>query len=190
MRRKKWKVQEMVLCGLFTALIAIGAFLQITIPVEPVPMHFTLQFYFAILAGFLLGGKKGFVSVAVYLGLGLCGVPIFASGGGPGYLLRPTFGFLIGFALTAWIVGTLTERMKPKRIRTYLAIAMAGFFVMYLSGILYFYVVSNYVIQVPVSWKLVWINCFLLTAGGDFVLCVLAAVTGKQMTRIHLGGRN
>ena len=77
------KVQTLTLCGLFTALVAIGAFIQITIPVQPLPMHFTLQFYFALLAGFILGGKHGSLSVGIYLLIGLCGVPIFAAGGGP-----------------------------------------------------------------------------------------------------------
>ena len=59
MKKTTWKVQDLTLCALFTALTAIGAFIQINIPVEPIPMHFTLQFFFALLAGFLLGGKLG-----------------------------------------------------------------------------------------------------------------------------------
>lgn len=47
MKKTTWKVQDLTLCALFTALTAIGAFIQINIPVEPIPMHFTLQFFFA-----------------------------------------------------------------------------------------------------------------------------------------------
>ena len=141
------KVQTLTLCGLFTALVAIGAFIQITIPVQPLPMHFTLQFYFALLAGFILGGKHGSLSVGIYLLIGLCGVPIFASGGGPSYLLRPTFGFLLGFLFTAAVVGWLTECFHPRHIFAYLGISMAGFTVMYLSGNLYYYFVSNYILS-------------------------------------------
>ena len=120
------KIQTLTLCGLFTALVAIGAFIQITIPVQPLPMHFTLQFYFALLAGFLLGGKYGSLSVGIYLLIGLCGIPVFASGGGPSYLLRPTFGFLLGFFFTAAVVGRLTEIFRPKGRFSYLAVSMAG----------------------------------------------------------------
>lgn len=45
----------------------------------------------------------------------------------------------------------------------------------------WFYVCSNYVLQAAVSWKLVFINCFLLTVGEDFVLCVLAAALAKRL---------
>lgn len=178
------KVQTLTLCGLFTALVAIGAFIQITIPVQPLPMHFTLQFYFALLAGFILGGKHGSLSVGIYLLIGLCGVPIFASGGGPSYLLRPTFGFLLGFLFTAGVVGKLTEIFRPKKILSYLAISLAGFAVMYLSGNLYYYIVSNYVLNTPVPWSVVIFNCFILTAAGDFLLCVLASLTAKRLISI------
>ena len=143
MQKPERKVQQLTLCGLFTALTAIGAFIQISIPVEPFPMHFTLQFFFSLLAGFVLGGRLGALSVGIYLLIGLCGV--------------------------------------PQKIWGYLFISTAGFAVMYLSGNLYFYFVSNYVIHVPVSWKLVLINCFFLTAAGDYLLCILASITARRL---------
>lgn len=178
------KIQTLTMCGLFTALVAIGAFIQITIPVQPVPMHFTLQFYFALLAGFLLGGKYGSISVGIYLLIGLSGIPIFASGGGPSYLLKPTFGFLLGFLFTAAVVGRLTEMVQPRTRFSYLAVSMSGFFVMYLSGNLYYYFMSNYVLQTPIPWSIVIFNCFILTAPGDFLLCVLASLTAKRLNSI------
>ena len=60
--RQNSKVRDISLMALFSALTAIGAF--ITIPIPPVP--FTLQIFFAILAGALLGSKRGFISVGVY----------------------------------------------------------------------------------------------------------------------------
>ena len=84
--------------GLFTALIAAGAFIKITIPVQPVPMHFTLQFFFVLLSALLLGARRSLACVAAYLAIGLCGIPVFATGGGLSYLLKPTFGFQIGRA--------------------------------------------------------------------------------------------
>ena len=97
--------QDVAVCGLFTALIAVGAFIKIVIPVGADTMNFTLQWLFVLLAGLLLGSKRAFRSVAVYLITGLIGFPIFARGGGPAYLLRPTFGFLLGFALASWVIG-------------------------------------------------------------------------------------
>ena len=75
--------------------------MKIVIPVGADTMNFTLQWLFVLLAGLLLGSRRAFRSVAVYLITGLIGFPVFARGGGPAYLLRPTFGFLLGFALAA-----------------------------------------------------------------------------------------
>lgn len=109
---KQWNIRDLTLGGLFTALIGVGAFLKITIPVQPVPMHFTLQFFFVLLAALLLGSKRAYVSVLTYLVIGLCGIPVFATGGGPAYLLKPTFGFLIGFAAAAYVTGRVYEIRK------------------------------------------------------------------------------
>ena len=175
------KIQTLTLCGLFTALVAIGAFIQITIPVQPLPMHFTLQFYFALLAGFLLGGKYGSLSVGIYLLIGLCGIPVFASGGGPLLSAPADLWLPPRFLLTAAVVGRLTEIFRPKGRFSYLAVSMAGFAVMYLSGNLYYYFMSNYVLDTPVPWSVVIFNCFLLTAAGDFLLCVLASLTARRL---------
>ena len=77
--------REMAQIGLFTALIAAGAYIKVNIPVQPFPMHFTMQFLFVLLAGFLLGAKKGAICVGIYLAVGLSGIPVFAAGGGPAY---------------------------------------------------------------------------------------------------------
>ena len=84
------KIKDLTLMALFAALTAVGAF--ITIPVPPVP--FSLQIFFAILAGALLGSRRGAISVAVYVLLGLCGLPVFTKGAGLSYIFQPTFGYL------------------------------------------------------------------------------------------------
>ena len=73
----------MVLCAMFVALVAAGAFIRIPVGTDV----YTLQFLFTLLAGLLLGPRLGATAVATYILLGLVGVPIFASGGGPGYVL-------------------------------------------------------------------------------------------------------
>ena len=95
-------------CSLFTALIAVGAFIKIPIPVVP----FTLQFLFTTLAGLLLGSKMGAVSVIAYMVLGLVGLPIFSEGGGIWYVFKPSFGYIIGFCIGTYVTGLMAERMK------------------------------------------------------------------------------
>lgn len=180
-RQLKWTVRDLAFCGLFTALIAVGAFIKVTIPVQPVPMHFTLQFFFVLLSALLMGAERSLASVGTYLTIGLCGVPVFASGGGPAYLLRPTFGFLIGFAAAGFLTGRVFERKRKTSFSWLLFSAFCGLLADYLCGMVYFYVCSNYVLHVLVSWRLVFINCFLLTVGEDFILCVLAAMLAKRL---------
>ena len=68
------KTKTLIYCSLFTALIAAGAFIKIPVPVVP----FTLQYLFTMLAGLLLGSKRGTISVVAYMLLGLAGLPIFS----------------------------------------------------------------------------------------------------------------
>ena len=67
-----------------------------------------------LLVGGLLGPWGGVSSVAVYLGLGVAGAPIFARGGGPAYLLGPTGGYLLGFLPAVWIAGLAALRLDRR----------------------------------------------------------------------------
>ncbi len=181
MRGKTLTIRDLAMGGLFSALVAVGAFLKITIPVQPVPMHFTLQFFFVLLAALVLGSRLALASVCTYLVIGLCGIPVFASGGGPAYLLKPTFGFLLGFAAAAFVTGKVYEGRRRMTFPWLFWCSFCGLAAMYLCGMIYFYVCSNYILHVTVGWKLVLINCFLLTVGGDLILCVLASVLARRL---------
>jgi len=98
---------------MFSALIAVGAFIRIPVPVVE---FITLQTLFVNLAGLILGKKYGAVSVAVYIAAGLAGAPVFAAGGGPGYIVRPTFGYILGFLAGAFIAGLIREKSKKLSI--------------------------------------------------------------------------
>ena len=85
---------------------------------------FTLQLFFVTMAGFVLGPRLGAVSALVYVALGLLGVPIFTEGGGLGYVFKPTFGYLISFALAAYVTGKIAHSAKePSYARLALAAA-------------------------------------------------------------------
>src|SRR5699024_12851678 len=70
----------------------------------------TVQTFFAVLAGLVLGSRVGAFSMFVYMMLGLVGAPVFAQfKGGMGMLLSPTFGFILSFILIAYVAGKIRE---------------------------------------------------------------------------------
>lgn len=103
----------MVFTALFTAVTCILAPLSITIPVSPVPVSLTILAIF--LSVYALGMKYGTVSLLIYLLIGLVGVPVFSGfKGGPGVLLGPTGGYIIGFVFVAVISGLFIDRSGSK----------------------------------------------------------------------------
>ena len=95
---KKSNIYNLTTMALMTAVICILGPLSIPLPMSPVPISFTnLAIYFAVM---LLGWKRGTISYIVYLFIGLVGIPVFSGfTGGPGKLVGPTGGYLIGFIL-------------------------------------------------------------------------------------------
>ncbi len=171
---KTWQITYM---ALFVALISIGAFLKIPVPVVP----FTLQFLFTMLAGLLLGGKNGAICVAVYIALGLLGLPIFAEGGGIAYVLKPSFGYLIGFCAGSCATGILAERKADATFKHILLYNLIGLLIVYGAGMVYYYILCNYVISTPIELWPLFLYCFLLAVPGDILLCVLAAMSYKRL---------
>ena len=94
-----------ILVSAFAALTAVGAYLKIPLPHIPI----TLQTFFVIMSGNLLGLKFGTLSQFLYLIVGLLGIPVFANGGGPGYIFQPTFGYLLGYPFCALAIGILIK---------------------------------------------------------------------------------
>ena len=137
----KLQTKELTTCALFAALIAVGAFLKIDIPLPMYTMHFTLQWFFVLMAGFLLGKKLATTSVIVYLCIGLVGIPVFVAGGGPTYIFRPGFGFLLGFAVAAFFMGAITEKLKKVNAATLMIPGVVGLITYYYVGAIYFYII-------------------------------------------------
>lgn len=174
----KISIKEMILAALFAALTTVGAF--ISIPIGAVPI--TLQFLFTALAGILLGAKVGALSQLVYVILGLIGLPVFAGGmGGVGMVAKPTFGYLLGFVLAAYIIGKLAEVVdKPSFLRLFTAI-IAGLVVMYIVGLPYLYLILNYVIGSKISFYNTLNKGMLVFLPGDLLKCLLAAILGTRV---------
>jgi biotin transport system substrate-specific component len=116
--------------------IALSAQVAVRIPLSPVPI--TGQTFAVLLAGALLGSRRGALSVLAYLAEGTAGLPVFAGGGsGPLWLTGPTGGYLVGFVATAWVVGWLREHLGDGSITGTVVILLAGSATTYLLGLLW-----------------------------------------------------
>ncbi len=178
--KRKITTKEMTLCAIFTVLTAVGAFIKIPVPVVP----FTLQVLFTMLAGLLLGSRLGALSVGLYMILGLAGLPVFTQGGGLWYLLQPTFGYILGFILGSYVTGKMTEQRDTLTFGRILIANFAGLAIIYVMGMIYYYVICNYVIHTPIGLWPLFLYCFLLAVPGDICLCFLAAGLAKRLKPI------
>lgn len=177
MRAGKLTIRDLVLCAMFTVLIAAGALIRIPVPVVP----FTLQFLFTTLAGLLLGGRLGLISVCLYIALGLVGLPVFASGGGPAYIFQPSFGYLLGFAAGAWATGRVANRRAEISRGRLLAACFVGLAVVYAFGMAYCWAISKFYLGTDIGLWPLFLYCFVLAAPGDVALCFLSAELAWRM---------
>ena len=126
------------------------------------------------LAGFLLGAKKGFLSVFIYAALGLAGLPIFTGGGGITYVLQPTFGYIVGFIICAYTTGLISEKLKPTLLN-YTIAAVSGLIILHIIGVPYYYFISHNVINNNLSFSQIFLFCFVYTFPFDFILSIISA---------------
>jgi biotin transport system substrate-specific component len=157
--KSKMRTVDIVYCGMFATLMMIGANITAFAPflvIGGVPI--TLQTFFAILAGLILGSRLGAISVLVYACIGLAGAPVFAQfGGGFGQILSPTFGFIIGFIISAYIAGKIVERYSS--IKGYITASIMATIIGYIIGTNWMYVAYKLWANAPdaLTYKLVWL---------------------------------
>ncbi|MDF1558271.1 MAG: biotin transporter BioY [ANME-2 cluster archaeon] len=166
-------VKPLLYAALFAALTAIGAFIKIPLPLSPVPI--TLQVFFVLLAGLVLGARWGGTSMVVYLVLGIIGLPVFSGGSsGLGVLLGPTGGYLIGFVAAAFVTGLIYTKAGDTVPVTVGAI-IGGLALIYLLGAIQLSLVANMSIQQAVA---VGMMPFLI---GDAIKIVAALIVADRI---------
>ncbi|MFI5359096.1 MAG: biotin transporter BioY [Halanaerobiales bacterium] len=146
-KKKITDIRSINLMALFAALTAIGAFIRIPLPYVPI----TLQTIFVLLAGVLLGKRRAALSQLIYLVIGLSGVPIFTEGGGPGYIFKPSFGYLLAFVVAAYFTGLLTEN-RPINYRNIFLASTTGVLITYIIGVPYLYLILTKVSGVELGF--------------------------------------
>lgn len=177
MTTMKLSTKDITQIGMFTALTAIGAF--ISIPVGPVPI--TLQSFFVLLSGIILGSRKAMYSQISYLLLGLAGLPIFSNfTGGLQVIFKPSFGFLIGYVVIAYLVGKITES-KSNTIRNLSISIFLGTAVLYMIGIPYMYYILNIMLDKSFNIMQILNMGMFMFIPGDTIKAVLAIYIGKKL---------
>ena len=164
------KTLMLVLTALFAALTAIGAFFKIPFALAAI----SLQFLFTAMAGILLGAGYGALSQAVYVLIGLVGVPIFALGGGFSYVLQPTFGFLLGLIPAAAVIGALTARRTG--YLTVLAAVLVGDLILYAVGVPYMYLILHVYMQSAKTFPALLAAMLVYVPGDTLKIVVVTAL--------------
>lgn len=131
--KKGFTTQDITYIGLFTVLIAICSWISI-----PTTVPFTLQTLGVFLTIGLLGGKRGTISIIIYIVLGAVGLPLFAGfSGGVGIIMGNTGGYILGFLFTGLIMWAI-EKLFGNSYLTLAVSMVIGLIVCYAVGTLWF----------------------------------------------------
>ena len=173
--------KKLAYIALFSAVICVCAWIKIPFGVVP----FTLQILGVCLAGGLLGWKGGLASVAVYLALGLIGVPVFSGfSGGVAAFAAQTGGYLIGFLFLAFFSGLFSDLFKTKTgIKSYILIGLGmlvGLLVCYALGVAWFAWQTVGDGGEIGAWSIIT-SCVLPYLPTDIIKIVVATVLTKKL---------
>lgn len=172
----------LVQTSMFAALMMIGANISSFLIIGGVPI--TLQTFFAILAGLLLGKRTGAIAMLVYALIGLAGLPVFANfSGGLDTIISPTFGFILSFIGIAYIAGLIVEKFPTKV--GFVVAALAGTAFNYLFGTNWMYAAYKLWFSAPegFSYKMAW-AWMAVPLPKDLILAVLAGLFGFRLRPI------
>lgn len=173
----KMKTLDMAYIGLFAVVIAICSWISI-----PTVVPFTLQTFAVFLAVAVLGGKRGALSVIVYVLLGAVGLPVFSGfKGGIGVLLNTTGGYIIGFIFSALLMWAFEKAFGKKAWALILSMILA-LALCYAFGTIWFMIVyANNVGAVGLSAVLGW--CVIPFVIPDLIKIALAFILSIRISR-------
>jgi biotin transport system substrate-specific component len=155
-----------VLLAASSLLLTISA--KVQVPFWPVPL--TMQTFVVLVIGMAYGSRLGFAAVLLYLLEGACGLPVFAGtpekGIGLAYMMGPTGGYLVGFAVAAWILGWLGERGWDRSIARTAVAMTAGHAIILALGVVWLAGLVGWETAVAAGLAPFWTATFLKTALG------------------------
>ena len=183
MKDKKLTTYQMATTALMAAVMCVLG--PLTVPIGAVPI--SLANLVICLTAWLLGAKLGTLSVAVYLLIGLIGVPVFSGyGAGLAKLAGPTGGYLVGYLLLAFIGGLFIEKSKGQPVVSGVGLVL-GDAACYVLGTAWFV----YQMQCELGYALsVCVYPFIaLDLGKIVVSCIVGALLRKRLVQagvLHL----
>lgn len=150
--------------------------------VSPALVPFSILPVLVLMSGLILGAEYGAMAMVVYLILGLFGLPVFSAPpfGGFGYILKPTFGFLLGNVAAAYVVGRVYR--EGSRWSAIMGV-LAGLVTLYLFGLSYLYIILHWVLQRPTSIASVMMIGFVPFILGDLIKAGIAVWVGLEVVR-------
>ena len=172
--------RDMVHVALFAAIMAALGLMP-PIPVGFVPVPITAQSMGVMLAGAILGAKRGALAIVLFLALAAVGLPLLSGGrGGLGVFFGPTAGFLVSWPIGAFVTGWLTERFWKRLSFGHLlaACAAGGIFVVYVIGIVGLSLIAGLPLEKAAAGSITFIP-------GDLIKVVIAAFVAKTVNRSY-----
>lgn len=175
--KSKITTKELVFTALMAVIIAVCSWISI-----PTTVPFTLQTFGVFMAVGLLGGKKGTISVLVYILLGAVGVPVFAGfSSGIGVLLGTTGGYIVGFLISGLVYWAMTAAFGEKLPIMIIAMVL-GLLVCYAFGTAWFMIVyAKNTAPIGLMTALGW--CVFPFIIPDCIKIALAVVLTKQLKK-------
>ena len=175
------KTAEMTKMALMVAMNCVSAYIIIPLPFSLSPL--ALQTLIVNLTGYVLNAKQAFMTMLVYLLVGLAGVPVFTGGSaGPGKLFGPTGGYIIGFLFTAVFLAYFKgEKYNFKRYA--LLGCVIGIPLIYVFGVVQLKLITG------MGWDKAIMTGALPFIPLDIVKCLAAAVIAYPINRIFANNR-
>lgn len=161
--------KRLVMIAMFVALVIVGGFISVPIPFTDVQLSF--QTVFVIAAGLILGSRDGALAVVIYVTMGLIGIPVFTQGGGIGYVLMPSFGYLLGFPLGAAVTGAINKRLKKVSRGGAFFAALIGMLPIYAIGMSYQVLIVYLHLGKSLAAALGGLPAIVVLAVKDAILC-------------------
>jgi biotin transport system substrate-specific component len=186
--KTKLKAYDLALVGMFAALMAIGANLTSFLTVGTVPL--SMQPFFCILAGLLLGSRLGALSMIVYALIGIAGAPVFAQfSGGIGVIFGSTGGFILSYIAAAYAAGKIVEASKKPGLGVFFLSSFAGIVLIYLIGTTYMYAALNYWLNVDMSYAGAWAVMTWFMVKDVIFTAIGALIAPRIYHAVHRGAR-